>query len=62
MYDEFVKALKELYTVNLGIDKDERLLRSQGAMFMLMRNNSALKALLLELYEEKKSYLPFVIV
>lgn len=61
MYDEFVKAIKELYKVNLGIDKDEKLLRAQGAMFLLMRNNENLKKMLKSEYEKQKDYLPFVL-
>lgn len=61
MYDEFVKTIKELYKVNLGIDKDEKLLRAQGAMFLLMRNNENLKKMLKSEYEKQKDYLPFVI-
>jgi hypothetical protein len=61
MYDEFVKALKELYTVNLGIDNQERLLRAQGAMYLLMRNNENLKNMLKSEYEKQKDYLPFLL-
>lgn len=61
MYDEFVKAIKELYKVNLGIDKDEKLLRAQGAMFLLMRNNENLKRMLKSEYEKQKDYLPFIL-
>lgn len=61
MYDEFVKAIKELYKVNLGIDKDEKLLRAQGAMFLLMRNNENLKKMLKNEYEKQKDHLPFVL-
>jgi len=62
MYDEFVKALKELYTVNLGIDKDEKLLRAQGAIFMLMRNSENLKIMLKTEYERQKEFLPFILI
>lgn len=62
MYDEFVKAIKELYKVNLGIDKDEKLLRAQGAMFLLMRNNENLKKMLKNEYEKQKDYLPFILI
>ncbi|MBL0016423.1 MAG: hypothetical protein IPP17_08235 [Bacteroidetes bacterium] len=58
---EFVKAIKELYKVQLGVDEKERLLRAQGGMFFLMRNNAQLKAALLHEYELRKGYLPFVI-
>ncbi len=61
MYNEFVKGIKELYKINLGIKNDERLLRAQGAMYMFMRNNDKLKELLLFEYEKKRKYLPFVL-
>jgi len=61
MHDEFVKAIKELYKVNLGIDKNEQLLRAQGAMFMLMKNNKILKKMLKSEYEKQKDYLPFIL-
>lgn len=61
LHNEFGKAIKELYKVNLGIDKDEKLLRAQGAMFILMRNNKNLKKMLKNEYEKQKEYLPFVL-
>ena len=61
MYNEFVKALKELYKVNLGVDDNERLLRAQGAMFLLMRNNDSLKKMLKAEYEKNKDMLPFIL-
>ncbi|MEA3443988.1 MAG: hypothetical protein U9R19_04605 [Bacteroidota bacterium] len=61
MYNEFVKGIKELYKINLGIDNEERLLRAQGAMFILMKNNKNLKELLISEFEKKKTYLPFVL-
>lgn len=61
MYNEFVKGIKELYKINLGVENEERLLRAQGAMYMFMRNNDKLKELLLFEYENKKEYLPFVL-
>ncbi|MDR2009903.1 MAG: hypothetical protein LBQ22_05430 [Bacteroidales bacterium] len=61
MYDEFVKSIRELYKVNLGIDQNERLLRAQGAMFLLMRNNENLKKMLKSEYEKNKEYLPFIL-
>ncbi len=61
MYEEFVKSIKELYKVNLGIDKDEKLLRAQGAMFILMRNNENLKKMLMKEYEKNKEFLPFIL-
>ena len=61
LYNEFVKAIKELYKVNLGIDNDEKLLRAQGAMFLLMRNNETLKQMLKTEYESGKDHLPFIL-
>lgn len=61
MYNEFVKGIRELYKIHLGIEDSERLLRAQGAMYMIMRHNEALKELLLLEYENKKEYLPFVL-
>ncbi len=61
MYNEFVKGIQELYTIHLGIEDSDRLLRAQGAMYMFMRNNETLKELLLLEYENKKEYLPFVL-
>lgn len=61
MYNEFVKGIKELYKINLGVENEDRLLRAQGAMYMFMRNNEKLKEILLSEYEHKKDYLPFVL-
>lgn len=61
LHAAFVQAIKELYKVNLGIDKAERLLRAQGAMFLLMRNNERLQKMLKVEYEAQKAYLPFVL-
>ncbi|MBK6525094.1 MAG: hypothetical protein IPG07_05770 [Crocinitomicaceae bacterium] len=61
MYDEFVKAIKELYKVNLGIDREEKLLRAQGAMYLLMRNSENLNKMLASEYESNKDYLPFIL-
>jgi len=62
LHDEFIKSIKELYKVNLGIDKNENLLRSQGAMYMLMRNNENLKKMLKTEYNRQKEYLPFILM
>ncbi len=61
MYDEFVKAIKQLYKVNLGIDRHENLLRAQGAMFLQMKLNPHLSDMLLHEYEMNQQYLPFVL-
>jgi hypothetical protein len=61
MYNEFVAAIKELYKQDLGVERDARLLRAQGAMFAIMRNNEQLREMLISEYEERKDYLPFVL-
>lgn len=61
MYNEFVKAIKQLYKINLGLEEKDKLLRAQGAMFMYMSTNTKLKEMLLNEYEKKKDYLPFVL-
>ncbi len=61
MINEFVNAIKELYKVNLGIDRDERLLRAQGAMYFIMRNNEKLGEMLKSEYNTKKEHLSFIL-
>lgn len=62
MHEEFIKALKELNKVQLGIDLEERLLRAQGAMFLLMKNNKNLQNMLISEYNKNKNNLPFVLI
>jgi len=61
LYDVFVEEIKKLYKINLGINKKERLLRAQGAIYISMSNSDTLKALLKDEYEKNKSYLPFIL-
>jgi len=61
LQEEFIEAVKELYTLNLGINKEEQLLRAQGATYILMRNNEALVRVLEVAYEKKKQFLPFIL-
>lgn len=60
LIQEFTSEVRELYKVNLGVNKKERLLRAQGALFMTMRNNTYLRTLLKEEYDRRKEQLPFV--
>jgi len=62
MQEEFLKTAKELYNINLGIENNERLLRAQGAMFFLMKENENLKKMLILEYEKIKDDLPFVLI
>lgn len=61
MQDELIKGIKEVYKIELGTNEDDRLLRAQGAMFAIMRNNEVLRKTLLKTYHNKKGILPFVI-
>ncbi|MFN3315189.1 MAG: hypothetical protein ACK40K_00085 [Raineya sp.] len=61
MTEEVKLVAKELYKVNLGVDKQERIFRAQGALYMLMRKNEKLQKMLLEDYQKQKNMLPFVI-
>lgn len=62
IYDEFIKGVKELYSINLGIDREEKLLRSQGALYFIMKNSENLRNMLKYEYNQKKDYLPFVLI
>jgi hypothetical protein len=60
-YQDFIQNIKSLYDFNLGTDKEDQLLRAQGALFVLMSQSASLQTLLLNEYEEKKDFLPFII-
>ncbi len=62
LIDSFMKRGKELYEVNLGINENERILRAQGAIYFLMKNEPALRQLLLDEYKRLEYLLPFVLV
>lgn len=61
MSKEFIDVLWVLKDMNLGINRDERLLRAQGAMFVMMMKNQNLSNMLEQSFEEKKEFLPFVL-
>ncbi len=61
MHDDFVSAIKELYYLNLGLDRNEKLLRAQGAMYVLMKFKSTLQSMLLSEYKAQEVDLPFVL-
>ena len=61
MHEELVNTVLEIYKVNLGISKNEKLLRAQGGMFLLMRSNENLKKMLKSEYEKNKEFLPFIL-
>lgn len=51
----------KLYKFNLGVNNEERLLRVQGAMFIIMSMNEKLRKLLIKEYEQNKESLPFIL-
>lgn len=61
LMEEFTDNVRELYNLNLGIDKEDRLLRAQGAVFYAMKNNAKLNGILALHYVENQEWLPFVI-
>lgn len=61
VYNYFIDSIRSIYKLNLGIDKDERLLRAQGALFIQMLQSDKLMKLLEDEYEQNKDVLPFVL-
>ncbi len=61
LHDEYVKAVKEIYKIDLGKVNEHRLVLAQGAMLMYMFENEVLKSVLIEAYEKQKEHLPFVL-
>lgn len=59
--NDVYNSLDKLYKLNLGIDKDKRVLRAQGALLILLFENPGLKKLIVREYEKSKDFLPFVI-
>lgn len=58
----FIEAVNEVATMNLGLNKEERLLRAQGALFMLMKLNPKLRETLLSEYEKQQHMLHFYLL
>jgi hypothetical protein len=62
MLNEFKKGLMQIQSLNLGLDKNEKLLRSQGVMFSYMYNNEKLKSMLKAEFKRRQNELPFILV
>jgi hypothetical protein len=62
MLNEFKKGLMQIQSLNLGLDKNEKLLRSQGVMFSYMYNNEKLKSMLIAEFKRRQNELPFILV
>ncbi len=59
--DEIIKEFHKIVPLSMGIEKEERILRAQGALMVLMYQNESFKQALLKEYEYKKDILPFTI-
>jgi len=59
--DEIIKEFHKIVPLSMGIQKEERILRAQGALMVLMYQNESFKQALLKEYEDKKEILPFTI-
>ena len=59
--DEIIKEFHKIVPLSMGIEKNERILRAQGALMVLMYQNENFKQALLKEYEGKKDLLPFTI-
>ena len=60
LLNSFYDVVRDLYNLNLGVDPEEKILRAQGAVFMTMSQNEALKAALQQEYDSRKKDLPFI--
>lgn len=60
--DEIIKEFHKIVPLSMGIEKEERILRAQGALMVLMYQNDSFKQALLKEYESKKEILPFKLV
>jgi len=58
---EIIKEFHKIVPLSMGIEKEERILRAQGALMVLMYQNESFKQALLKEYEDKKEILPFTI-
>jgi hypothetical protein len=61
IWADFTRSLQKLKKINFGVQEQERLLRAQGAMFMMMYNNTTLHQIIQKEYEKQQEYLPFIL-
>lgn len=59
--NEIIGEFHKIISLNMGADKEERILRAQGALIVLMSQNEVLKSVLLREYESLKEILPFAV-
>lgn len=60
--DEIITEFYKIVPLSMGVEKEERILRAQGALMVLMYQNESFKQSLLKEYEDKKELLPFKII
>lgn len=56
-----IKEFKKIVPLSMGVEKEDQILRAQGALFILMFQNETLKNALLSEYENNKQNLPFTL-
>lgn len=61
LYAYFIESVKNIYKVNMGIEEKDRLLRTQGALYIQMMQYDKLKQLLVDEYQKNKDILPFIL-
>lgn len=60
--EEIIKEFHKIVPLSMGTEKEERILRAQGALMVLMYQNESFKQVILKEYENKKDILPFTII
>jgi len=59
--DEIIKEFHKILPLSMGVEKEERILRAQGALMVLIYQNESFKQAILKEYDDKKDILPFTI-
>ena len=60
LMNSFVKGVRQLYTMSLGVNEKEEVLRAQGAVFFMMKNSPELKKVIRDSYQQHQAILPFI--
>lgn len=59
--DEIINEFQKITPISMGIKKEEKILRAQGALYVLIYNNKTFRDVLMKSYEANKNILPFAI-
>lgn len=62
LHNELINVVKEISQLNLGLNDDERQLRAEGALYVLMKQNRKLREALWLEYEQQRHMLHFYII